>query len=161
MRPKGTAVELEARRRFAATLLRDGKSLAETARLTGAHLSSVKRWKKALEEGGDEALAARPQPGRPPRLSDHQKRRLGEILCRGAMASGFSTELWTLKRIAQVIQRHFGEKYHPAHVWKILRGMNWSAQRPERRARERNEQAVDRWRREHWPRIKKGRSTAS
>lgn len=158
MRPPGTAAELEARRRFAAALLRDGKSLAETARLTGAHVSSVKRWKKALESAGEQALAAKPQPGRAPRLSCQQKRQLAETLCRGAVAAGFRTELWTLKRIAQVIERQFGVKFHPGHVWKILRAMNWSPQKPERRARERDEQAIQAWRREQWPRIKKGRS---
>ena len=161
MRPKGTAAELEASRRFAAALLRDGKSLAETAKLTGAHLSSVKRWKKALENGGEEALAAKPQPGRVPRLSDKQKLRLVEILCRGATAAGYATELWTLKRVAHVIEHHFDVKFHPGHVWKILRSLNWSPQRPERRARERDEQAIERWRREDWPRIKKGLPRAS
>lgn len=158
MRPKGTGAELEARRRFAAALLRDGKSLAETARLTGAHLSSVKRWKKAIETDGEQALAAKPQPGRAPKLSDQQKHRLAEILRRGAVAAGYRTELWTLKRIAQVIQREFGVEFHPGHVWKILRRMNWSSQKPERRARERDEQAIEAWRRDSWPRIKKGRA---
>lgn len=161
MRPKGTAVELEARRRFAAALLRDGKSLAETARLTGAHVSSVKRWKKALKEGGDEALAAKAQPGRAPRLSDDQRRQLVAILCRGARAAGYATELWTLRRIARVIELHFGVKFHQGHVWKVLRAMNWSAQKPERRARERDEKAIEQWRREDWPRIKKGLAKAS
>ena len=161
MRPKGTAAELEARRRFAAALLRDGKSLAETARLTGANLSSVKRWKKAWQEGGDEALAAKPQPGRAPRLSEQQLRRLTAILCRGAIAAGYATELWTLKRIAQVIEHRFDVKYHPGHVWKIMRRLDWSPQKPERRARECDDEAIERWRREDWPRIKKGLSTAS
>ena len=161
MRPKGTAAELEARRRFAAALLGNGKSLAETAKLTGASVSSVKRWKKAIAEGGAEALAAKPHPGPATRLSDQDKQRLIEILCRGAVAAGYSTELGTLRRIARVIEEHFGVKYHHCHVWKILRELNWSPQRPERRARERDEQAIERWRREDWPRIKKGLSEAS
>ena len=161
MRPKGTAAELEARRRFAAALLRDGKSLAETARLVGASLSSIKRWKKALREGGEEALAAKPHPGPAERLSDHQKQRLTEILSRGARAAGYRTELWTCGRIAGVIEKHFGVRYHRGHVWRILRSLNWSAQRPKRRARERDERAVAKWRREDWPRIKKGLARAS
>lgn len=161
MRPKGTAAALEARRRYAAALLRDGKSLAETAELVGASMSSVKRWRKALREDGEEALAAKPHPGPAERLSDDQKRRLTEILCRGASAAGYRTELWTCRRIAQVVKKHFGVAYHPGHVWRILRSLNWSPQRPERRARERDEQAVANWRRKEWPRIKKGRRRSS
>jgi transposase len=63
--------------------------------------------------------------------------------------------LWTLPRVAEVIARTFGVRYHPAHVWKILHGEGWSCQKPERRARERNEAAIQRWRTERWPHIKK------
>jgi transposase len=161
MRPKGTAAELEARRRLVVRFLRDGKSMAEASRLSGASYSSVKRWKKAWELGGEEALASKPHPGPETRLSEKQRRRLADILCRGARAAGFANELWTLRRIAQVIGKNFGVTYHPGHVWKILRAMNWSAQRPERRARERNEQAIEQWRRDAWPRIKKELAAAS
>lgn len=161
MRPKGTAAELEARRRMAAGLLRDGKRLAEIAQLIGVSLSSVKRWKKAWKEGGEEALAAKPHPGPTEKLSDQQKQRLTKILSRGARAAGYRTELWTCKRIAKVIEKTFGVSYHSGHVWRILRSLGWSPQRPERRARERDDAAVDRWRREDWPRIKKGGSPGS
>lgn len=161
MRPKGSSAELEARRRLTVRLLQEGKSMVEASRLTGADYSSVKRWKKAWELGGEEALASKPHPGPENRLSEKQKRRLVEILCRGARAAGFANELWTLKRIARVIEEHFGVNYHPGHVWRVLRSMNWSAQRPERRARERNEQAIERWRREDWPRLKKELPRAS
>ena len=161
MRPKGSAAELEVLRRSTVRLLQEGKSMAEAVRLTGASYSSVKRWKKAWEIGGEDALPSKPHPGPEKRLSEQQRRRLADILCRGARAAGFANELWTLKRIAQVIAMNFGEKYHPGHVWKILRGMNWSAQRPERRARERNDQAIEQWHRDVWPRIKKELARAS
>lgn len=155
MRPKGSAEVLEARRLEAGRQLLAGKGIREVARLVKASPSSVKRWKEALEEGGLEALAAKPHPGRPPRLTAEQKEDLAAILLRGPRAAGFPTDLWTLPRIAKVIEVHFQVKYHPAHVWRILRGMGWSAQKPERRARERDEEAIRRWREEEWPRIKK------
>lgn len=155
MRPKGSAEALEARRLEAGRLLLAGRGIREVARLVNASPSSVKRWKDALEEGGLEALAAKPHPGRPPRLTAEQKEELAAILLRGPRAAGFPTDLWTLPRIAKVIVEHFRVKYHPAHVWRILRGMGWSAQKPERRARERDEEAVRKWREKDWPRIKK------
>jgi len=105
-----------------------------------------------------EALKARVHPGRPSRLRPHQKEALRQILLRGPKAAGFSTDLWTLKRVAEVIGREFGLQYHPGHVWYILRDMGLSCQKPERRARERDEEAIRRWRKEEWPRIKKKRA---
>jgi transposase len=84
-----------------------------------------------------------------------QKEKLLELLLRGAQAQGFGTELWTLARVAAVIERSFGVRYHPAHVWKILQRCGWSPQKPERRGRERDEEAIARWRQRRWPHIKK------
>ena len=103
-------------------------------------------WKRRLEGEGEEALQARPRPKRKRRLSEEQQQRLSELLLQGPRAAGFPTELWTLKRVAQVIEREFGIRYHPAHVWRILRAMGFSYQKPERRARERDEEAIRRWR---------------
>ena len=88
-----------------------------------------------------EALKARTHPGRPAGLSQAQKKVLEQVLLAGPVAAGFATDLWTLERVAQVIEQHFGVKYHPGHVWKILRDMDWSPQKPERRARESDEEA--------------------
>lgn len=155
MRPKGSAKELQVRRQLAGRLLEEGKGVREVARLVQASPSSVSRWKQALEEGGMEALRAKPHGGRRPRLTAQQKQRLEEILLDGPVAAGFATALWTLARVAQVIERQFGVKYHPGHVWYILRDMGWSCQKPERRARERDEAAIARWRAEEWGRVKK------
>jgi transposase len=155
MRPKGSAKELEARRRIAARLLAQGKGIREVARLVDASPSSVLRWKETVERGGLAALQAKRHPGRRPRLSREQKRELEGILLQGAHAAGLNTDLWTLGRVTQVIERHFGVQYHPGHVWYILREMGWSCQKPARRARERDEAAIERWRREEWPRLKK------
>ncbi len=106
--------------------------------------------------GGKAGLSAKPQKGPRPKLSPDDLTALEGELLKGPRAHGFPTELWTLARVAEVIERCFRVRYHPCHVWKVLRRMGWSAQKPERRAREQNEEAVRKWREEEWPRIKKG-----
>jgi transposase len=115
MRPKGSAEALEMRRMIAARLLQAGKGIREVAWMVGASHSSVLKWKRAMEQGGMEALKARPHPGRRPRLTEEQKRELAVILLIGPLAAGFPTDLWTLKRVAVVIERHFGVKCHPGY----------------------------------------------
>ena len=155
MRTHGSASELEAQRRIAGRLLLEGRTVAEVARLVGASWSAVKRWKVAVEKRGLDGLAAKPHPGKPPRLSQKQQQKLVGLLKRGPLEAGYETNLWTCRRVAELIRRHFGVPYHPAHVWKVLRGLGWTAQKPQRRARERDEAAVARWRKHHWPRLKK------
>ncbi len=155
MRPKGSAAELEARRRQAVALLQDGKSNTEVARLVGADLSSVKRWKRAVAAGGLKALAAKPNRGRPPKLSLAQRQELAAILRAGPLAAGFRTNLWTCRRVAEVIRQRFGVEYHPDHVGRILHALGFTQQKPQRRASQRDERAIERWRRRTWPRIKK------
>jgi len=155
MRTKGSAAELEGRRRRAVALIQQGHCPAEVARMVGADKGSVTRWRQAYERDGDEGLDSKPHPGRPPELSDGERRKLGELLLQGARHHGFATELWTLSRVAELIRRKFGVSYHPGHVWRILRAMGWSSQKPERRARERDEKEIAGWRREEWPRLKK------
>ena len=159
MRPKGSGEALEVRRRIAGRLLQEGRGVREVARLVGAAPSSVSRWKQDLEQGGMEALRAKPHPGRSPRLTLEQKQTLEAILLKGPQAADFPTDLWTLARVTQVIEREFGVKYHPGHVWYILRGMGWSCQKPERRARERDEEAIAQWREEGWAQVKKKPAT--
>ncbi len=136
-------------------LLDQGLGVREVARQIGCSPTSVSRWQAEVDAGGLDALRPKPPSGRPPRLTARQRQRLLKLLLRGATAHGFSTELWTLPRVATVIARTFRVTYHPAHVWKILRGEGWSCQKPERRARERDEAAIQRWRAERWPHIKK------
>ena len=90
------------------------------------------------------------------RLSDEQKSQLVEILLRGPLAAGYFTDLWTCARVAQVIQQKFGVTYHADHVGRLLHGLGFTPQKPRRKARERDEAAIERWRRVDWPRIKKG-----
>lgn len=93
--------------------------------------------------------------GRPPALSERQLQQLDRLLRRGPTRCGFPTELWTLKRVAQLIEAEFGQCYDPSGVWHLLKRMGWSCQKPERRARERDEAAIAAWRKKDWPRIKK------
>ena len=159
MRPHGSPQNLERRRRKAIALLNKGLPLTEVAKRVNASVTSTYRWRQAWEEGGDEALAAKPVPGRPPKLETKAYERLWDILFDGAMAYGFPNDLWTLKRIARVIRKEFGVRYHPSHVWKILRQAGWSCQVPERRALQRDEEAIARWKRYPWPAIKKTTKT--
>lgn len=155
MRPHGSPADLEARRRRAVALLDKGLGVREVARQIGCSPMSVSRWQAEVRARGPDALCPKPAPGRPPRVTARQRARLLTLLLKGATAHGFSTDLWTLPRVAEVIARTFGVRYHPAHVWKILRGEGWSCQKPERRARERDEAAIHRWRTDRWPHIKK------
>ena len=155
MRPKGTAAELEQRRRLAVSLLEQGMKPAQVAKSVGTSRASVTRWRQALRKGGPKAVAAKPHPGKGLRLTVAQRQRLAKCLMQGARKQGYSTDLWTLLRVAEVIAENFGVEYHPGHVWYVLRSMHWSSQKPERRARERDEQTIATWRQDDWPRIKK------
>jgi len=155
MRPVGTAEELERRRRRAMALVGEGLSLNEAARRIGCNASSVMRWWDAYQRGGEAALRPRPTPGRPPRLTGRQRARLIEYLLQGSMAHGYRTDLWTTLRIAELIRDRFRVHYHRDHVGRLLHSLGWSCQKPERRATQRNEAAIEQWKRRDWPRIKK------
>jgi transposase len=155
MRPRGTKAELEARRRRAIRLLKQKISMRETARAVGASLSSVERWKAEYEAGGLAALPGKPDRGSASKLTVKQQAQLIALLRKGPTASGFASELWTLERVAQVIERQFKVHYCLAGVWLLLHRLGWSAQKPERAARERNEGEIERWRRVTWPKLRK------
>ncbi len=155
MRPKGSAQVLEARRQRAAALLEKGLGIREVARQVASSPSSVTRWKEVIKKGEKEALMAKPHPGRPSRLSPERREELLGLLLEGPLAHGYANQLWTLPRIAMVIEDRFGVRYHPAHVWKILHACGWSCQKPQRRGKERAEEQIQAWRKERWPDIKK------
>jgi transposase len=111
------------------------------------------RW-LAKAKRSPEALAAKPHPGRKPRLTAEQVRDLERLLLRGAKAHGWHNDLWTAHRVAEVIRRHFGLEYHVEHVRKILRRrLNWTSQKPQKKARQRNDEEIAHWRDEDLPRI--------
>jgi len=155
MRPTGSGEELERRRLRALSLLGEGLLPVEVARRVGVDRRSVRRWKAAARQGGREAVRSRPTPGRPTKLSAHNRRRLEVALLKGAQAAGFPTDLWTCPRVAEIIHRRFGVRYHVHHVGRLLHALGWSPQKPRRLAIERDEAAIERWVKKEWPRIKK------
>jgi transposase len=147
--------EAEQRRLRAMTLLEQQFSQSEVARQLGVTPAAVSQWVKARCRDGPEALKAKIHPGPKPKLAVRQLKRLEKLLLRGPTRHGFATDLWTLPRIAELIRRTFGVHYDPSGVWHVLVRMGWSCQKPERRARERDEKAVNKWRNDTWPNIKK------
>ena len=149
---------LEGRRMEAARLLRAGLSQSEVARKVGVHRQSVSRWARELEESGRRGLRKAKRIGRPPKLSAAQLRDIERALRRGPETFGFSSGLWSATRVRDLIEWRTGVRYHEDHVWRILRKLNWSCQRPAGRALERDEQAIGRWKKYRWPQLKKKRS---
>lgn len=157
MRPKGNAAELERRRRRAVQLMCQGESPTLIARILGVSRQSLYRW-RAMARAGPQGLSAKPPLGRKRRLDDAQLKQLEGLLLKGPQAHGWSNNLWTARPrlVGEVIRRHFGIKLHPEHVRHILkRRLGWTSQKPERRARQRNDQEIARWLREEFPHIKK------
>ena len=149
---------LEERRMQAARLLREGLGQAEVARRVGVHRQSVSRWARELEQQGLRGLRKAKRVGRPPKLSAAQLRDLERALKRGPEEFGFTSGLWTASRVRDLIEYRTGVRYHEDHVWRILRKLNWSCQRPVGRALERDERAIRHWKKCRWPQIKKKRS---
>jgi len=149
---------MEERRMRAAELFERGVIPAEVARQVGVSHQIVSDWRAAWHRSGRDGLRAAGRAGRLPKLNREQLAQVEVELAKGAEANGYPNDLWTLKRVAEVIERLTGVSYHPAHVWYILRqGLNWSWQRPARRATERNDEAIQHWVRQRWPALKKGR----
>jgi transposase len=159
MRPRGSAQELARRRLRAIELLESGNTYRQVAEIFDASLSSVVGWAKAYRKKGVDGLKPKAVSGRPPELTDKPKLRLEKILLKGPLKAGYSTDLWTVKRIAEVITARFEVNYHPGHVWKIMKALGWSCQKPERRAMQRDEEAIRKWKRYKWPQIKKSPNT--
>jgi len=150
---------LEQRRIQASRLFNNGKRQAEVAKVLGVTRQSVSRWYSQYQKGGAKSLKGAGRAGRKPRLNSSQLDGLDKLLRRGARENGFPTSLWTLPRIAIAIERLTGIKYHPGHVWRILQRLGWSLQRPAKRAKERNAEAVREWISKRWPAIKKSPKT--
>jgi transposase len=159
MRSKGSAPELERRRKLAVQRVHEGYSAADVARFLGVHLRTVRRWLAADRDDPKHGLNSKPHLGRPPKLSFDQEL---EVLCwlyAKPTSFGFATDLWTAPRIAHLIAQKLGVHFHPRYVnaWLTERGVR--PQKPQRRARERDQQAIDRWLAQDWERIKKKPTT--
>src|SRR5574337_1762655 len=153
MRPIGSPETLEARRVIAARLFERGMPLTEVAAIVGSSVSSAHRWRGAWKHGSK--LRSKRHPGRTPKLSAHQRTELIAALTRGTRCWGYAPDGWTGPLVRDMIQRLFDVEFHPEYVPRLLRRLGWSPQKPERRARERDEAEIAGWRRETWPRLKK------
>ena len=150
---------LEKRRFKAMHLLEKGLNQSEVARQVKVARQTVARWSQVRQSEGPNALKKTGRAGRKPQLTEGDRQRLIEQLTEGPEALGYETPLWTCPRVAHLIEKEFGVRYHPGHVWKILISLGWSPQRPVGRARERNEEAIREWKQKTWPAIKKKRAS--
>jgi len=146
---------MEKRRKKAAKLFAKDCSAPEVARCLGVARQVAYRWKGAWDQGGNEALASKGPAGPKAKLTVEQTQQVTEALLAGPAAQGYKTALWTLPRVASLIKDLTGVTYHPGHVWRLLGASGFGCQRPERRAVERDEKAIRRWRRTDWPALKK------
>jgi transposase len=137
-------------------MFRRGKPQADVARALGVSAQSVSRWHDLWRTGGRAALAGAGRAGRLPRVPDEQLAEVVEALKKGPRANGFSTDLWTLARVADLVERLTSVRYGTTQTWELLsKRLGWSRQRPARRALERNDEAIANWVANDWPLIKK------
>lgn len=155
MRPYNSPEALEERRRIAALMLDDGMIPAEVARRLHVSRQSVGCWQAAYRKHGLRGLEAKPHLGPPRKLNRPQRRRLQRLLLKGAGAFGYGTDLWTRQRVAEVIGREFGVEYSTDHMSRLLHYLGWTCQKPDKQARERNEEAIETWVHKDWRRIRK------
>lgn len=158
MRPQGSPAELERRRLRAIDLLQRDVPVHDVAERLGVDRRSVRRWKRTHRGHGRAGLRARPAPGRPPRLTAAQRKQLARLVVAGPEAAGYATSLWTCRRLVDVIRQHFQVSYHPDHVGRLLRACGFSPQRPQPRAKERDDRRVREWIQQDWARVKKTRA---
>lgn len=145
---------MEARRKKGMGLLARGITQAEVARRCEVSTPTALRWRRALEAKGKGAWKRRPL-GQPPKIKESHRKALGRFLVEGAQTHGFTNDLWTLPRISAVLERQTGLRIHPGHLWRVLIQLGWSVQKPEKRATQRDEAAIARWKRHTWPALKK------
>jgi transposase len=157
MRSKGSASELEVIRRRAVRAVLDGQSQAAVAKTLGVHPVTVAKWMARHRADGEAGLAAKPTPGRPRFITPEQDAQVRTWLAQKPTTLGFPTDLWTARRVAELIRREFGVAFHPHYLREWLTCRGYSPQRPARRARQRNEPAINHWVANDWPRIQKKR----
>ena len=156
MRRKGTREEWDRVRDIAANMIDAGEVPARIARHLGVAAQTVREWRRDYRAGGRAALASAKPTGRPPKLTPRQREALAGLLERGPAGCGFPDKyLWTQQLVADLVLREFGVSYHHDRVGVILKAMGFTHQKPARRARERDEQRVEAWRRETWPAVLK------
>lgn len=148
-------MELERRRELAVARVSEGHSQESVAELLGVHPGTLNRWVRMAREGGADALKAKPTPGRPRKLSARQEKTVVGWIGRSPTRYGFPDELWTSRRVASLIEERFGVHFNANYLveWLTLRGL--SAQKPVKKALERDEPAIAQWAAQEWPRMGK------
>jgi putative transposase len=150
----------ERRRLEAAKLFKKGILQADIARRLKVTPAAVSQWHKTWQKGGAKNLRSLGHPGRKPKLTDAKLAAIRKTLLRGPRRAGYATDIWTLKRIKAVIRKKTRISYGITHIWRILTiQLRWSAQKPETRARERDEEKIRHWKHWVWPQIKRGQKT--
>jgi transposase len=157
MRTLGSPIVLEYRRRLAVQRVQEGYSIEEVADFLGVDRSSVRRWVATFRHQGVDGLMARPVPGRPPKLTSTQEKIVGRWLDDNPLKHGCATELWTTDDLARLIEEEWGIRLNPDYLTTWLRRRGFTPQKPRRKARERDDEAIARWLERDWPRIKKRR----
>lgn len=147
--------EFEKRRLKAAKMFEKGNSAPEVAKSLGVARQVAYRWKAAWVSAGHGGLLSKGRAGRKSRMCAEDTAKVAQALLAGPRSEGYKTDLWTLPRVALLIKKLTGLKYHPGHVWRLLGKLGFSCQRPERRAIERDEEAIAAWKKKTWPSIKK------
>lgn len=146
---------MEKRRLKAAVLFEKGIRPSAVARKLGVRRQSAHQWCKAWQQSGRDGLRSQGPAGPKSRLTPAQEQDVAQAILDGPEAAGYPTAVWTLPRLARLIEQRHGVRYHPGHVWHLLDRMGFSCQRPARQALERNAAEVRRWQRQGWPALKK------
>lgn len=158
MRTRGSASELERLRHLAVNAVLGGKTPTQVAEVLGVHSASVRKWWKAYKKNGPAGIAAKPHPGRPPKLTPASQSRVLSWLRKSPKSFGYATELWTARRLAEVIEREIGVHFNHRYLneWLTARGI--TPQKPENQAREHDGAEIERWCKKDWLRIQNERA---
>jgi transposase len=151
VRSKVDRVALAERRKQAIGWYRKGKTQYWIAKHMGVSFEAVRKWADAYEARGMKGLESKGHPGPQAELGEKDRKKIRAAILKGPRAEGYATDLWTLERIAQLIKRIGKVSYHPGHVWKVVVALGFSCQKPERRAKERDEEAIKNWRIRSFP----------
>ena len=147
--------EREKRRLKAAELFKKGVAHMEIASRLHVSPAAVTQWRKAYGHGGKKALASKGHPGFASRLTEKKRQRFKQAILKGPLSHGYSTNLWTLPRLAAVLRTVAKVDFSEVWVWKIVRGLGFTPQKPQVKAKERDENAIREWKTTTLPNLKK------